>query len=110
MREALAAAVVGRVFAIHSQDAVATDLGSRVRGRDTTSSGIRAAYEDERSIVRGWFMRGTLHTIPARMPAGCCGCSLPVSSPQPSAATTDPAWTTTCASDATISSGVPSPP
>ncbi|MEQ4724452.1 winged helix DNA-binding domain-containing protein [Nonomuraea sp. B19D2] len=65
VREASAAAVVGRVFAIQSQDAVAADLGIRVRGRDITGSGIRAAYEDERSIVRGWFMRGTLHTIPS---------------------------------------------
>lgn len=63
VREASAAAVVRRVFAIQAQDAMAADLGIRVRGRDITGAGIRAAYEDERSIVRGWFMRGTLHTI-----------------------------------------------
>ncbi|MFI7135792.1 winged helix DNA-binding domain-containing protein [Nonomuraea sp. NPDC050153] len=65
VREASAAAVVGRVFAIQAQDAMAADLGIRVRGRDITGAGIRAAYEEERSIVRGWFMRGTLHTIPS---------------------------------------------
>ncbi|MFG2946445.1 winged helix DNA-binding domain-containing protein [Streptomyces adustus] len=65
VREASAEAVVRRVFAVQSQDAVAADLGIRVRGRDITAAGIRAAYEDDRSIVRGWFMRGTLHTIPS---------------------------------------------
>ncbi len=64
VREASAAAVVRRVFAIQAQDATAADLGIRVRGRDITATGIRAAYEDERSIVRSWYMRGTLHTIP----------------------------------------------
>ncbi|MFF1870485.1 winged helix DNA-binding domain-containing protein [Kitasatospora herbaricolor] len=65
VREASAAAVVRRVFAIQAQDATAADLGIRVRGRDITAAKIRAAYEVERSIVRGWFMRGTLHTIPS---------------------------------------------
>ncbi|MFF4653315.1 winged helix DNA-binding domain-containing protein [Streptomyces sp. NPDC001380] len=65
VREASPAAVVRRVFAIQAQDAVAADLGIRVRGRDITAAGIRAAYEDERSIVRGWFMRGTLQTVPS---------------------------------------------
>ncbi|MEU1710856.1 winged helix DNA-binding domain-containing protein [Streptomyces sp. NPDC005706] len=64
-REASAEAVVRRVFAIQSQDATAADLGVRVRARDITAGAIRTAYEDERSIVRGWYMRGTLHTIPS---------------------------------------------
>jgi hypothetical protein len=64
VREASAEAVVRRVFAVQSQDAVAADLGIRARGQDIGAGDIRAAYEDERSIVRGWFMRGTLHTIP----------------------------------------------
>jgi len=62
-REATAEAVVRRVFAIQAQDATAADLGIRVRGRDISAQAIRAAYGDERSIVRGWYMRGTLHTI-----------------------------------------------
>ncbi|MFJ9360817.1 winged helix DNA-binding domain-containing protein [Streptomyces mirabilis] len=65
VRGASAAAVVRRVFAIQAQDATAADLGIRVRGRDIRAGGIRTAYEEERSVVRGWFMRGTLHTIPS---------------------------------------------
>jgi hypothetical protein len=64
VREDSAAAVVQRVFAIQAQDATAADLGIRARGRDITASAIRTAYDDEKSIVRNWFMRGTLHTIP----------------------------------------------
>ncbi|MFE5192015.1 winged helix DNA-binding domain-containing protein [Streptomyces sp. NPDC056628] len=64
-REATAEAVVRRVFAIQAQDTTAADLGIRVRGLNITAQAIRAAYEDERSIVRNWYMRGTLHTIPS---------------------------------------------
>jgi hypothetical protein len=56
-REASAEAVIRRVFAIQAQDATAADLGIRVRGRDITARAIRTAYEKERSIVRGWYMR-----------------------------------------------------
>ncbi|WP_406864986.1 winged helix DNA-binding domain-containing protein [Streptomyces sp. HUAS MG47] len=65
VREADPAAVVGRVFAVQAQDAVAARLGIRARGSAIGPEAIRAAYEDERSIARGWFMRGTLHTVPA---------------------------------------------
>lgn len=65
VREASSAAVVQRVFAIQAQDSTAADLGIRVRGRDIPAADIRMAYEQERSIVRGWYMRGTLHTIPS---------------------------------------------
>jgi hypothetical protein len=64
-REACAEAVVRRVFAIQAQDATAADLGIWARGRDITASSIRSAYENERSIVRGWYLRGTLHAIPS---------------------------------------------
>ncbi|RBQ20982.1 winged helix DNA-binding domain-containing protein [Spongiactinospora rosea] len=64
VRETSAEAVVRRVFAIQAQDAAAADLGIRVRGQDISAEDVRAAYEDDRSIVRGWFMRGTLHTVP----------------------------------------------
>lgn len=64
-RERSAYEVVRRVLAVQAQDATAADLGIRVRARDLTLRDVRAAYEDERSIVRGWFMRGTLHTVPA---------------------------------------------
>ncbi|MFF7245772.1 winged helix DNA-binding domain-containing protein [Embleya sp. NPDC008237] len=65
IREDSVEGVLRRVFAIQAQDATAADLGIRVRGRDIGADDIRAAYEDERSIVRGWFMRGTLHTVAA---------------------------------------------
>jgi hypothetical protein len=64
-REASAEAVLRRVFAIQAQDTTAADLGIRARGRDLTASAIRSAYENERSVVRGWYMRGTLHAIPS---------------------------------------------
>ncbi|MFE4415475.1 hypothetical protein [Streptomyces sp. NPDC056821] len=56
-REASAEAVVRRLFAIQAQDATAADLDIQVRGLDITAGAIRAAYEDERSIVRGWYPR-----------------------------------------------------
>ena len=65
VRETSAGAVVRRVFAVQAQDAVAADLGIRARGQDLSAKAIRTAYEEDRSIVRGWFMRGTLHTIPS---------------------------------------------
>ncbi|MEV5493647.1 crosslink repair DNA glycosylase YcaQ family protein [Streptomyces bobili] len=64
-REDSAEAVVRRVCAFQAQDATAADLGIRVHGRDITAQAIRTAYEKERSIVRGWYMRGTLHTLPS---------------------------------------------
>ncbi|MEU0687289.1 winged helix DNA-binding domain-containing protein [Streptomyces uncialis] len=64
-RETSAEAVVRRVFAIQAQDATAADLGIRVRGRGITARAVRAAYEDDRGIVRGWYLRGTLHTVPS---------------------------------------------
>ncbi|MDX2592954.1 MULTISPECIES: winged helix DNA-binding domain-containing protein [Streptomyces] len=63
VREASAEAVLRRVCALQAQDAMAADLGIRVRGRDITASAVRTAYEQERSIVRGWYLRGTLHTV-----------------------------------------------
>ncbi|WP_436776186.1 winged helix DNA-binding domain-containing protein [Yinghuangia sp. YIM S09857] len=53
------------MFAIQAQDAVAAELGIRVRAVGLAARDVRAAYEDERSIATGWFMRGTLHTVPA---------------------------------------------
>ncbi|MDI2129582.1 winged helix DNA-binding domain-containing protein [Yinghuangia seranimata] len=65
VREGTAAGVVRRVFAVQAQDAQAAALGIRARGRDLTAEQVRAAYEDDRSVVTAWFMRGTLHTVPA---------------------------------------------
>lgn len=65
VREPTPEAVVRRVLAIQAQDATAAELGIRVRGRDISASDVEAAYVDDRSIVRGWYMRGTLQTIPS---------------------------------------------
>ncbi|WP_346009618.1 crosslink repair DNA glycosylase YcaQ family protein [Streptomyces sp. SID1328] len=104
-REDSAEAVVRRVFAIQAQDATAADLGIRVRGRDITAQAIRTAYEKKRSIVRGWYMRGTLHTIPSDDARWV----LRLLSPRILAATSSWAWTMICASAPTISSGAFSP-
>ncbi|MFD0264237.1 hypothetical protein ACFVH7_38925 [Kitasatospora indigofera] len=73
VREASAAAVVRRVFAIQAQDAMAAGLGIRVSGRDVTAAGIRSAYEDERSIVRGW--RRGLHVRDEDIGHDFAGCT-----------------------------------
>ncbi|WP_372470466.1 DNA glycosylase AlkZ-like family protein [Saccharothrix luteola] len=65
VRETTAEAVVRRVFAVQAQDTMAAAPGIRVRGRAITARAIRAAYQDDRSIVRAWYLRGTLHTTPA---------------------------------------------
>lgn len=64
-REEGVEAVVRRVFAVQAQDATAADLAVRVRARDLTPAQVTAAYEQERSVVRGWYLRGTLHTVTA---------------------------------------------
>lgn len=65
VREPTPYAVVRRVVAVQAQDRTAADLGIRVRGGHVTAAAVRAAYERERSIVRSWYLRGTLHTVPA---------------------------------------------
>ncbi len=58
------AEVIGRVFAIQAQDLNAAALGLRVRATGITALDVARVYQ-ERSLVRGWFMRGTLHAVPA---------------------------------------------
>jgi hypothetical protein len=65
VRVATPSAVVRRVFAVQAQDAVAARLGIVTRGDGVTDAEVRRAYDVERSIVRGWFLRGTLHTVSA---------------------------------------------
>ncbi|MEO3768231.1 winged helix DNA-binding domain-containing protein [Streptomyces sp. B5E4] len=57
--------VVARVFAVQAQDVEAAALGLRARARGLTRTAVREALEDRRTLVRGWFMRGTLHLVPA---------------------------------------------
>jgi urease gamma subunit len=57
--------LVRAVAGLQAQDAPAAALGIRARRAGSTRAEVdRAGFED-RSIVRAWVMRGTLHLIPA---------------------------------------------
>ncbi|GAA2688290.1 winged helix DNA-binding domain-containing protein [Streptomyces aculeolatus] len=57
--------VVERVFAVQAQDVEAAALGLRARAYGLTRTAVREALEERRTLFRGWFMRGTLHLVPA---------------------------------------------
>jgi hypothetical protein len=57
------AQVVGDVFAIQAQDAAAASLGIWARSDGLSLAEVVRAREDERSIVRVWSVRGTLHLL-----------------------------------------------
>jgi surfactin synthase thioesterase subunit len=52
-------------FAVQAQDLPAAALGLRARAEGLSADAVRTAMNVERSVVRGWFMRGTLYLIPA---------------------------------------------
>ena len=54
--------LVGRLVAVQAQDIGAAPLALRVRSRGLTAADVAAARED-RSIVRAWGPRGTLHLV-----------------------------------------------
>ncbi|MBT2397812.1 DNA glycosylase AlkZ-like family protein [Streptomyces sp. ISL-100] len=58
------AEVMGRAFALQAQDAAAAALGIRARSSGLTAADVVRATDVERSVVRNWFMRGTLHLVP----------------------------------------------
>ena len=63
---AAVADIVRRSGGIQAQDANAAMLQIRVRGAAAlTAMDVREALEEDRSIVRSWAMRGTLHIFPA---------------------------------------------
>lgn len=55
--------VVRSAGGLQAQDARAWPLSLRARLRDATLADVQRARFDERSVVRGWFMRGTLHVV-----------------------------------------------
>jgi Winged helix DNA-binding domain len=57
--------IVRAVVGIQAQDMGAASLGVRARLAGTTSSEVESARLRERSIVRVWCMRGTLHLVAA---------------------------------------------
>jgi hypothetical protein len=59
------AAIVHAVGGVQAQDEHAAALGIRARGEGITAGDIDRARVHDRSIVRTWCMRGTLHVIPA---------------------------------------------
>ena len=59
------AAVVAAAVGIQAQDGRAARLSVWTRGRHLASAAIEDALVAERSLVRTWTMRGTLHLVPA---------------------------------------------
>ena len=60
-----AAAAVSAVAGIQAQDAGAALLSIRVRTTGLTRADVDRALYEERSIVRIWAMRGTIHLVPS---------------------------------------------
>ena len=54
---------VRAVVGLQSQSWPATPLGVRCRTRGLTTLDVERARLDQRSVVRSWFMRGTLHLV-----------------------------------------------
>src|SRR3954471_5437826 len=64
-RAAGVADLVRHMVGIQAQEPRAGALSIRARTDDLTASDVRRALEDERSIVRTWAMRGTIHFVAA---------------------------------------------
>ena len=58
--------VVRDIAAVQAQDTLAEALAVRVRTECTAMSDVEHAREKQRSTVRTWAMRGTLHLLPAQ--------------------------------------------
>ena len=56
-------AILHQVVALQAQVLSAAALGMRVRSIGLRASDVDRALNDERSIVRSWLMRGTLHIV-----------------------------------------------
>ncbi len=56
---------VRAALAIQAQDTRASRLGVRARSEGLTAADVVRACSAERSVVRTWAMRGTLHVLPA---------------------------------------------
>lgn len=60
-----AAAATGRTTAVQAQDNLAARLGVRARSTGLTDADVVRAIETERTIVRTWLMRATIHLVRA---------------------------------------------
>jgi hypothetical protein len=63
--DASAAEVVSQLVAVQAQDQAAASLGVGVRSDRLSAAAVDAARNSERSIVRLWCLRGTLHLAAA---------------------------------------------
>ena len=61
--EASPSEIVRRVCGVQAQDLRAADLALRVRAASLTAAEVQAARGIERSVIRTWAMRGTLHLL-----------------------------------------------
>lgn len=59
-------AAVARVVGVQAQAAPPARLAVRARTRGKTAADVDRASGENRSVVRTWAMRGTLHMLPAR--------------------------------------------
>lgn len=59
------AEVVRRTCGLQAQTWTGAALQVRARSTTTTKADVDAARERDRSVVRGWFLRGTLHLVAA---------------------------------------------
>jgi hypothetical protein len=55
--------VVRRLLAVQAQDLPAARRAVRARTRGLTAEAVNAALSEDRSIIRGWLGRGTLHMV-----------------------------------------------
>jgi hypothetical protein len=60
-----AAEAVRHMVGIQAQEPRAGALSIRARTTRVTAEDVRRALEEDRTIVRGWFMRGTIHFVAA---------------------------------------------
>lgn len=58
-------AATTRTTAVQAQDSVASRLGLRARATGLTDAGVLHAIDVERSLVRTWLMRATIHLVAA---------------------------------------------
>jgi hypothetical protein len=57
--------VVRHMVALQAQERRAAQLGVRARSQGLTAADVDKARETDRTVVRTWCMRGTLHLVPA---------------------------------------------
>ena len=57
--------VVGRLCGVHAQVQAAAELQLAARVDGVTQADVRAALWEQRSLVKAWTLRGTLHLHPA---------------------------------------------